>query len=525
MSFDPARPYNDLPALPPSQDVDTKAVLTACIDARAALAELRISGELIPNPAILINTIPILEAQASSEIENIVTTTDRLFRLAATDHPAGTDPATREALRCRTALNRGIASIRSRPLSTATAVEVCRTIKGIDLDVRKVPGTALVNDRTRKVVYTPPQGEQLLRKLLANRERFLHNETGIDPVIRMAVGHYQFEAIHPFIDGNGRTGRVLNLLFLVEQGLLELPVLYLSRAIHARRAEYYRLLLDVTTKRAWGPWILFMLSAVAETHGWTTARIRGIRNSRCTTAERMRRVLPKIYSHELVELIFVQPYCRIGNVVDAGIAKRQSASVYLKALTSLGILCEIEAGREKIYTNPALLTLLSDRGHEKAPPMTGSTVKGRLIGYARCRRGPGNGCPNRRAEGRRLRGDFSRAYLGRKGLAAQIGEGPGAGATRRCAGGGAARPAGALSVASSLGHASLRQEIQSRFNRSHDALEYPFNLKMLEAVANLERTKNVLVPFWQIQQDHRWEDVVRVLNGGAKGAALPPLER
>jgi Fic family protein len=361
MSFDPVRPYNDLPALPPTKDVETKAVLKACVEARAALAELKISGQLIPNPSVLINSIPLLEAQASSEIENIVTTADRLFRFANRPE-AGVDPATKEALRYRTALYQGFKNLKSQPLSTRSALEICRTIKGVELDIRATPGTALMNEATGRVIYTPPEGAELLRDKLANWERYIHADDGVDPLIRLAVVHYQFEAIHPFTDGNGRTGRILNLLFLVEQGLLDIPVLYLSRYIIANKKAYYDGLLTVTTDGAWEPWILFMLDAIRETSTWSTAKIQAIRSLLDATTDRIRRDLPKIYSRELAEIIFVNPYCRIADLVGAGIAKRQSASVYLKALTSLGILCEIEAGREKIYTNPALLTLLSDRG-------------------------------------------------------------------------------------------------------------------------------------------------------------------
>ncbi len=361
MSFDPARPYNDLPSLPPSQDVETKAVLKACVEARAALAELKISGQLIPNPSVLINSIPLLEAQASSEIENIVTTADRLFRFANRPE-AGVDPATKEALRYRTALYQGFKALGSQPLSTRSAIDICRTIKGVELDIRATPGTALLNEASSRVVYTPPEGAELLRDKLANWERYIHAHDGVDPLIRLAIMHYQFEAIHPFTDGNGRTGRVLNLLFLVEQGLLDIPVLYLSRYIIDNKKAYYDGLLAVTTVGAWEPWILFMLAAIRDTATWSTAKIRAIRNLLDATTDRIRRDLPKIYSRELAEIIFVNPYCRIADLVSAGIAKRQSASVYLKALASLGILCKIEAGREKIYTNPALLTLLSDRG-------------------------------------------------------------------------------------------------------------------------------------------------------------------
>jgi Fic family protein len=357
--FDPTKPYDALPLLPPRADIESRAVLKACIDARAALAELKQAGDLLPNQTILINTIPLLEARASSEIENVVTTADLLFRYAQDDREGLADPATKEALRYRTALYRGFQSLKRRPLSTATAVEVCRTIKDVNLDIRRVPGTALAGDATGKVIYTPPQGEAHLRKLLANWEHFLHETTEIDPLIRMTVGHYQFEAIHPFTDGNGRTGRILNLLFLVDQGLLDLPVLYLSRSIIQSKTDYYRLLLAVTIEGRWEDWICYMLKAVDETARWTTAKIRAIRELMQETADFVREKAPAVYSRELVELIFVQPYCRIGNVVDAGIAKRQTASVYLKELCDIGVLKEVKAGREKLFINPRLMTLLT----------------------------------------------------------------------------------------------------------------------------------------------------------------------
>jgi len=359
VSFDPARAYNDLPLLPPRAELESRAVLKACIEARAAVAELKQAGKLLPNPDVLINTIPLLEARASSEIENIVTTTDRLFRFAQPDREALADPATKEALRYRTALRRCVDSLTRKPLVTATAVEVCRTLLGVDLDIRRIPGTTLRNEATGQVVYTPPEGEAVLRSLLANWERFLHDSTDVDPLIRMAVAHYQFEAIHPFTDGNGRTGRILNLLFLVEQDLLELPILYLSRAIIRRKADYYRLLLAVTTQEGWEEWILYVLHAVDETARWTTERIRAIERLMRETADYVRAETGRAYSRELVELIFVQPYCRIKNVVDAGIAKRQTAAVYLKRLCDASVLEEVKAGREKLFINPRLMRLLT----------------------------------------------------------------------------------------------------------------------------------------------------------------------
>ena len=356
--FDASKPFDSLPALPPRSELETTRVLKACIDARAALAELKALGGLIPNQAILINSIPLLEAQASSEIENIVTTGDRLFQFASTTSEVGIDPATKETLRYRTALAEGFASLQARPLATRSAVEICSTIKGVDMDIRKRPGTTLANDRTGQIVYTPPQGEGLLRDLMANWEIWLHDHGGVDPLVALAVQHYQFEAIHPFAEGNGRTGRVINLLFLVERGLLEIPVLYLSGAIIRQKSEYYRRLLGVTSDADWESWLLFMIEAVCETAKWTSGKIRSVRDLMAQTVTRIRSEAPRIYSRELVDLIFSQPYCRISNLVDAGLAQRQSASVYLNALVQIGVLEARKTGRERLFINTALLQVL-----------------------------------------------------------------------------------------------------------------------------------------------------------------------
>ena len=223
MNWHPEQPYNNLPLLPPSIELETKAVLKHCITARAALAELKQAAELIPNQAMLINTLPLLEAKDSSEIENIVTTADKLFQFVGSD--ALPDVATKEALQYRSALYEGWQKLSKRPISTNMAESICSQIKGIDMSVRKVPGTVLVNraggnDQSDEVIYTPPEGETVLRDLLSNWEKLLHEQPDLDPVIRMAVMHYQFEAIHPFTDGNGRTGRILNILYLVQEELL-----------------------------------------------------------------------------------------------------------------------------------------------------------------------------------------------------------------------------------------------------------------------------------------------------------------
>lgn len=374
-AWDRRRPYNALPPLPPRADLESRAILKQCILARAALAELKQATALIPNPTVLINTIPLLEAKDSSEIENIVTTTDELFR-HADDGGEHADAATKEALRYRTALYQGFESLRDHPLSTRTAVQVCSAIKGVDMDVRRTPGTQLVNDRSGQAIYTPPEGEALLRSLLANWERFIHEQPELDPLIRMAVAHYQFEAIHPFGDGNGRTGRVLNILTLIQDDLLSLPVLYLSRYIIQHKADYYRLLAEVTRDAAWEAWVLYMLRAVEQTARWTTDKIAALRALRAHTGEHVRRRLPKIYSHELVETLFEQPYCRIANLVAKGIAQRQAASRYLQDLVGAGVLREQAVGREKLFIHPKLMQLLTQDGNRFVPYGEGMKAEG-----------------------------------------------------------------------------------------------------------------------------------------------------
>jgi Fic family protein len=363
--FDPQRPYNDLPLLPPKADVETREVLKKCIAAHTALAGLRMAGELIPEPGVLIHAIPNLEARASSEIENIVTTNDALFRAAALGDDQAT-PATKEAARYRTALYEGVEALKKRPLSTNIAVEVCRTIKAVDLDIRRTLGTTLRNSHTGEVIYTPPDGEHHLRKLLANWERFIHENAKLDPLVRMAVQHYQFEAIHPFPDGNGRTGRILNILSLIQDGLLDRPTLYLSRYILNTRGDYYRLLGHVTSHQEWEPWILYVLTAVEETSQWTTAKIASIRGLMAETTAYVRTAAPRM-PHAVVERIFTQPYVRIASLVEAGIAKRETASAYLKQLTDLGVLEEEKTGRDKIFLHRKYIDVLFGEEHAFQP--------------------------------------------------------------------------------------------------------------------------------------------------------------
>ena len=357
--FDPALPNNSLPDLPPPIElIESTEILKKCINARVALAELKQAAELIPNAAVLVNTLPLLEARASSEIENIVTTTDKLFEFADIAEDRA-DAATKEALRYRTALYEGTKMVQRGMLTTDIAIHICSTIKGVELDIRAESGTRLKNRMTGELIYTPPVGQKLLIEKLDNWASFMQHSTDIDPLVRLAVQHYQFEAIHPFADGNGRTGRILNILFLVQQGLLDTPILYLSRYIISHKAAYYRLLQNVTREQAWSQWIMFVLNGVEETCTWTTEKIKAIRELMEHTAEFVQSKLPKIYTWELVELLFKQPYCRIGNLVDAGVAKRQTASVYLKQLCDAGVLKEIKSGRENIFVHPKYIELLT----------------------------------------------------------------------------------------------------------------------------------------------------------------------
>ncbi|MBL3525979.1 Fic family protein [Serratia plymuthica] len=357
MNWDPETPNNALPILPPDLErVETRLILKACISARAAIAVLKTAGELIPDQALLINLLPMLEAKDSSRIENIVTTSDQLFQYA--DRADGADPATKEALRYRTALYDGYLHLENYPLCTNTAVTICTKLRAVQTDIRKTPGTVL-RDQNNNAVYTPPVGEDTIRNLLANWERFLHSDDDLDPLVKMAIAHYQFECIHPFHDGNGRTGRILNILYLIQTGLLSLPILYLSRFILERRDDYYLLLRKVTEEGDWESWILFMLEAVENTSRWTIDKISVVRKLMEETTAYVREKLPKIYTHELIQAIFAQPYCRIDNLVERGVAKRQTASAYLKQLVDIGVLEETTVGREKLYINTRLLRELS----------------------------------------------------------------------------------------------------------------------------------------------------------------------
>ena len=361
MTFDPSMPYNDLPLLPPPIDLESKDVLKSAISANRALAELHGLGESLPNQSILINSLVLQEAKASSQVENIITTNDALFE-AMTAESSNTDPAAKEVIRYREALWAGFRELKNgRPLATNLFVEIVQSIKENQASVRQTPGTTLKNASTGEVMYTPPSGEALIRDKLKNLEDYIHADDGVDPLIRMAVIHYQFEAIHPFSDGNGRTGRILNTLFLCSQGLLDLPILYLSKYIIDNKTDYYSLLRAVTSAGEWIPWTQFMLKATEQTARLTHQKVSSIRDLLEETTVMARESLPKrVYSRELIELLFHQPYTKAKGLIDAGIAKRQTAADYLKELESVGILKSHRVGRETLYLNIRLSQILSE---------------------------------------------------------------------------------------------------------------------------------------------------------------------
>jgi len=360
MSFKPEKPYNDLPLLPPKAEIETKATLKKAISAGRALAELKGLGETIPNQAILVNSIILQEAKASSEIENIITTHDALFR-AFSAKTGQVDPATKEVLRYREALWEGFSSLKDRPfLTTNLFIQIVQTIRANKAGIRNTPGTKVANAATGEVVFTPPEGEGIIRDKLKNLEDYIHAEDDVDPLIKLALIHYQFEAIHPFTDGNGRTGRILNILFLTQKHVLGLPVLYLSKYIIEQKSDYYRLLRGVTEHQEWEPWILYLLEAVEQTALHTRDKILAIRNLLAETLAYTKQHLPsRVYSKDLIELLFHQPYTKANFLVDAGISERKTAANYLKQLAKIGVLEVQKVGRENLYLNKELFEVLS----------------------------------------------------------------------------------------------------------------------------------------------------------------------
>ncbi|MDO5726959.1 MAG: Fic/DOC family N-terminal domain-containing protein [Bowdeniella nasicola] len=353
----PDQPYQDLPPLPPKIAVETPRVLKATIAASRALARLDGVDERLPDPEVLIGLIPLMEAQASSEIENIVTTNDELFK-AANQVLSDVTPQVKEAMRYRGALLAGCHALETHPLTLRTALAVCSHLHGHDVGIRDHHETYIGGTRNSERIYTPPEGKQVILDHLAARERFLHTDHGLDPLVVMALAHYQFEAIHPFTDGNGRTGRILNLLILMHTGVLRRPILYLSGHIMRHKGRYYDLLNAVTRQDAWEPWILFMLSGIESTAKWTLQLVETTERLREHMESEIRQHHPKLPAVSLTRLLFANPYLRIGTVVEAGLAQRQTAARWLNLIADSGLIVKGRSGRQVLFVNRQLLDAL-----------------------------------------------------------------------------------------------------------------------------------------------------------------------
>lgn len=349
-----------IPGLPPATLVETPAVLKAAAKAHRHLAELKGRAASIPNQAILIDSLALQEAKASSEIENIITTQDELFQAGLfLDGP--TSGAAKEVANYRDALKRGFGTLlQNRGLLTNNAiVEMFQVLKRTDEAFRATPGTALKNDRTGALVYVPPQDQASIQDHMTALERFINDDeqSDLDPLVKMAIIHHQFESIHPFSDGNGRIGRIINVLYLTRAGLLDIPILYLSRYITSHKADYYRLLQEVRDTGAWEPWVLYMLEAVSSTAQQTLQLIEGMRALMADYKRRLREHPSIRYSQDLLNNLFRHPYTRIEFLQTELGVTRQTAAKHLDQLAAAGFVEKQQLGRNNYYINTPLVAL------------------------------------------------------------------------------------------------------------------------------------------------------------------------
>lgn len=352
-------PHDKLDKLPPSREnVETIEILRQTNKSTASLAELKGIAKTIPNQAMLINAIVLQEAKDSSEIENIITTQDELYK-ALTVNQTHISPETKEVVNYRKAIFQGFDLTKKQGfLRVNDIVSIQQKLVDNTAGIRSAPGTVLKNDKTGEVVYTPPQDKSEILDLLTDFIRHFNQKDDLSPLINLAILHYQFESIHPFYDGNGRTGRILNILYLILNELIDVPILYLSSYIIENKPEYYRLLNQTNKTGKWEEWIMFMLRAVENTSKDTITRITDIKHQLDTTIIKVQEKAPKIYRKELVELLFEQPYSKIEFVVGKLGVERKAASRYLKELETIGIVESQKVGREIIYINKELVEIL-----------------------------------------------------------------------------------------------------------------------------------------------------------------------
>lgn len=353
-------PYNNLPLLPPKREIETKIILRKTISAGRALAQLKGTLLNLPNPTLFLDTIYLQEAKASSEVENIITTNDELYKSLVADRKVE-NSATKEVLSYKEALWLGLEQLKKKPfITTNLCISIVQCIKQSTASVRNTPGTTL-NNTKGKIIYTPPSGEKVIREKLKNLEKFINEDETIDPLIKMALMHYQFEAIHPFTDGNGRTGRILLLLYLKLSGLLDTPAIYLSEYIIKHKAEYYKCLRGVTENNEWENYILYMLDMIEVTSMKGLERLNKIITSIETTAEEIKKKLPKIYSKDLIEILFRLPYTKRQHLIDENIGNLKTVGNYLIALEENKFLKSVKVGKEKLYLNKKLLGIFEEK--------------------------------------------------------------------------------------------------------------------------------------------------------------------
>lgn len=351
-----------LTPLPVNADLESRAVLRKTASAHRFLAELKGVAATISNESILISTLTLQEAKDSSAIENIITTHDDLYK-SELFADFVKSPAAKEVGRYAVALQRGFSKVRtSRLLTINYILDIHQELEQNDAGIRKLPGTALKNEQTGATVYTPPQEHDTIVQLLKNLEQFINDDgmADLDPLVKMAVIHYQFESIHPFYDGNGRTGRIINILYLVAKDLLDLPVLYLSRYITQTKGEYYRLLQEIRENGSWEDWLLYMLHGIETTARQTIWIVRAIRETMMDYKHRIRNDLPKIYSQDLLNNLFRHPYTKIAFVQNDLQVSRITATKYLDQLTEQGFLTKAKVGRNNYFINEPLMELLMD---------------------------------------------------------------------------------------------------------------------------------------------------------------------
>lgn len=365
--FDRNTPYNSLPLLPPDDEkVETREVYRALNNANKALAELKGIAKKLPNQSMLVNTIALREAKASTEIENIFTTDDELYK-ALTISEYGTSSNAKEVFRYRQALWKGYHDIvRQRALTTETMIDIYQEIKQVNDGIRPPQTETVILKRgsgklAGEVVYTPPRGTQVIQQKLANLMEYINDDIKYpyDPLLKMIISHYQFEAIHPFRDGNGRTGRILCILLMNQKQLLDVPILYLSAYIIRAKVEYYEYLKNVTTLRKWDSWIIYMLKAVEETSRYTISKIEQIDRLFSRTCALINKKHPSIRK-EFIEKLFEQPYISPKKLLDSNIKSLNTAKKYLRELEISGILVSEKIGKEIVYLNIDLYNVLSE---------------------------------------------------------------------------------------------------------------------------------------------------------------------